>query len=167
MDTTWTLYPSEIVDLVGLDPAGVPVRVLPPRINLVRGVRGVSALTISVVIITVGVRFVSLHNPLPRIDSFGLCAEIIVLKTLNNIAEVPPLICGVPLDEVVHVGVDNHHHDDDVEGVEEPHVDHLDVGRLGNHLIDRGLDGGNHHHRGDGDHYSVLEHREGFLSDQI
>ena len=32
--------------------------------------------------------------------------------------------------------MDGHHDNDDVEGVDEPDVNHLDVGSLGDHLVD-------------------------------
>lgn len=53
--------------------------------------------------------------------------------------------------------MDPHNDDDDVERVHEPVVDHLEVGRLGHHLVDGGLDGGDDHHCGDGNHDSILE----------
>ena len=52
-----------------------------------------------------------------------------------------------------------HSHDDnhDVEGVEQPIVNHLEVGGLGHHLVDGGLNGGHHHHRRDRNHHPILE----------
>ena len=49
----------------------------------------------------------------------------------------------------------SHDDDHDVEGVQEPVVDHLQVGGLRHHLVDGGLDRGNNHHRRDGDHNPV------------
>ena len=43
----------------------------------------------------------------------------------------------------VHVGVDAHDDDDDIEGVDEEHINHLEIGSLGHHLINGGLEGGN------------------------
>ena len=52
--------------------------------------------------------------------------------------------------------MDNHHHYDDVERVQQPNVDHFNVRSLRDHLVDGGLYGGHHHHGGDSDHYPVL-----------
>lgn len=70
---------------------------------------------------------------------------------------------GIPVNTHVHVGVDGHDEDDDVEGVQEPEVDHLEVGGLGHHLADAGLHRGNHQHARDGHHDAVLGHRKIFL----
>ena len=55
------------------------------------------------------------------------------------------------------VGVVDHHHHDDVEGVGEEVVNHLQVGGLGHHRVDAALDVGNDDHGCDGDHDAVLE----------
>lgn len=52
--------------------------------------------------------------------------------------------------------MNNHHHYDDVERVQQPNVDHFDVRSLGHHLVDGGLNGGHHHHGSYSDHYPVL-----------
>ena len=39
----------------------------------------------------------------------------------------------------VHEGVDSHYHDHNVEGVDEEDVNHLEVARLGDHLVYRAL----------------------------
>ena len=56
-----------------------------------------------------------------------------------------------------HVGVVDHDQDDDVEAVQEEVVDHLEVGGLGDHLTDTGLDVGHHQHASDGHHDAVLK----------
>ena len=56
-----------------------------------------------------------------------------------------------------HVGVVDHDQDDDVEAVQEEVVDHLEVGGLGDHLTNTGLDVGHHQHAGDGHHDAVLK----------
>ncbi len=50
-----------------------------------------------------------------------------------------------------------HDEDVDVEGVDEPDVDHLEVGRLRHQLVDRRLDCGENGHDRDRDHDSILE----------
>ena len=51
----------------------------------------------------------------------------------------------------------NHDHNDNVEGIEEEVVDHLDVGGLGHVVVDGGLHVGNDQHHCDGHHNSVLQ----------
>ena len=67
-----------------------------------------------------------------------------------------PLICRVPFDKGIHVCVYGHHDNDDVEGVDQPDVNHLDVGCFWDHLVDGGLYSCHHHHGGDCYHYSIL-----------
>ena len=61
------------------------------------------------------------------------------------------------LDVEGDVGVVDHDDDDDIEGVGEEVVDHLEIGCLGNHGIDAALDVGDDNHGCDGHHDSVLE----------
>ena len=64
--------------------------------------------------------------------------------------------CWITVDVDVYFCVNAHNDEDDVEGVEEIDVDHLEVGRLGNHLPDACLHGGHDQQAGDADHDSVL-----------
>ena len=57
----------------------------------------------------------------------------------------------------VHVGVDAHDDDDDIEGVDEEHINHLEIGSLGHHLINGGLEGGNDQHHRNGYHNTILQ----------
>ncbi len=57
----------------------------------------------------------------------------------------------------VEFDVKGHDEDVDVEGVDEPDVDHLEVGRLRHQLVDRRLDRGENGHDRDRDHDSILE----------
>ena len=62
----------------------------------------------------------------------------------------------ITVDVDVYFCVNAHNDDDDVEGVEEIDVDHLEVGRLGNHLANAGLHCGHDQQAGDANHDSVL-----------
>jgi hypothetical protein len=53
--------------------------------------------------------------------------------------------------------MEGHDEDVDVEGVDEPDVDHLEVSRLRHQLVDRRLYGGENGHDRDRDHDSILE----------
>ena len=63
----------------------------------------------------------------------------------------------VPGNRAVHDGVDDHDDDQDVEGVEQPVVNHLVVCCLWDHFVDTGLNCSDNHHSSDCDHDAVLK----------
>ena len=57
----------------------------------------------------------------------------------------------------VHVGVHPHDDNNNVEGVDEENINHLEIGSLGYHLINGGLEGGNDQHHRNGYHNTILQ----------
>ena len=80
------------------------------------------------------------------------------IQCKTNLVQITVLLigCFIPRKVRVYDGVDDHDDDDDVEGVKQPVVDHLVVGRLGDHLDYGGLNSGHYHHDRDGNHDSIL-----------
>ena len=105
----------EVVNLVSLHPVRVPAGVVTERINVVA----------LVVLVAIASLPSVLGESQSRVDCFGLSAEYksepsLVLPTL-------PFILGIPLDVRIHVGMDYHHHNNDVERVQQPNIDHFYV----------------------------------------
>ena len=105
----------EVVNLVSLHPVRVPAGVVTERINVVA----------LVVLVAIASLPSVLGESQSRVDCFGLGAEYksepsLVLPTL-------PFILGISLDVRIHVGMDYHHHNNDVERVQQPNIDHFYV----------------------------------------
>ena len=56
----------------------------------------------------------------------------------------------------VHVGVNCHYHNHDVEGINQENVHHLQVTGLGHHLVYRALQSGDDQHAGYRNHDAIL-----------
>ena len=93
-----------------------------------------------------------------------LVTLLIIVSSINNASKSPHSLHGKVVfirsklfhDVYRDVSVVDHDHHDDVEGVGEEVVNHLEIGGLGNHGVDAALDVGDDDHGGDGDHDSVL-----------
>ena len=105
---------SKIVDLVSLDPVLTPAWIVSERINF---------LSISHILI-----FFFPDGLSSRINCLWLSAKNLFVLNISPLSNfVIPLVFRISLDIGVKICVNSHHDDDDIEGVEEPHVNHLDV----------------------------------------
>ena len=112
---------------VCFDPSRMPVRILPKEVNLI------------------------------RIIKIFFILFLITLSVVVNLRVNGPVCCGISNNVRIHCSVDSHDNNDDVKGVDKPVVNHLQIGSLWNHLIDRRLYCGHNHHGGDGYHDTILE----------
>ena len=100
----------------------------------------------------------SLSSSVLAFLSLGLNALKLDIFVTSISLKLYDLLVGglVPRKVGVDDSVDDHNDDNDVEGVEQPVVNHLVVSRLWDHLDYGGLDCSHHHHDCDGNHDSIL-----------